>query len=109
MNFGTFYGWLKRLDAYFGLKPGRKVSSLVENFGARGKEESMPTLQNVCVSFLPPNTTSCVQLIDAGIITWVKCCYKHRLLLRISENLEVLEKSIYYVDVLTAIRLAEIE
>lgn len=66
-------------------------------------------MQNVRVEFLPPNTTSRVQPLDAGIIAWVKAKYKRRLLLRVFENLEALSKNVYSVDVLTAIRWTERE
>lgn len=50
------------------------------------------------------NTTSKVQLLDAGIIPCVKAKYKRRLLLRVFDNLDKGEKYIYNVDVLTAMR-----
>lgn len=99
-----FFAWLKRLDLYIGRTPGRKILLLLDNCSAHGKKEEMPPLHNVRVEFLPPNTTSMVQPMDAGIIAWVKAKYKRRLLFRVFENIEMGKKSIYNVDILTAIR-----
>ena len=75
-----FHGWLQRLDQYIGRTPGRKILLLLDDCSAHGKKESLPELQNVHVEFLPPNTTSKVQPLDAGIIAWVKKMYRRRLL-----------------------------
>lgn len=109
MNMQLFHAWLHRFDAYIGRTPGRKVLLLIDNCSAHGCKSSIPELQNVLVEFLPPNTTSKIQPLDAGIIAWVKAKYKRRLLLRVFENLESSKKSIYNVDVLTAIRWTEQE
>lgn len=55
MNWGICYGWLKRLNAYVGLKPERKMLLIIENCTAHGKAESMITLQNVRLCFPQPN------------------------------------------------------
>lgn len=99
-----FFAWLKRFDEYVARKPGRKILLLLDNCSAHGKEEDMPPLQNIRVIFLPPNTTSKIQPLDAGIIAWVKRRYRRRLLFRVFENIECGKKSIYNVDILTAIR-----
>lgn len=109
MNKELFFSWLGRLDRYIGATPGRKILLLLDNCSAHGKKEDLPNLQNVLVEFLPPNSTSKVQPLDAGIIAWVKAKYKRRLLLRVFENLEARSKRIYSVDVLTAMRWAERE
>lgn len=109
MNRQIFFNWLQRLDRYIGRTAGRKILLLIDNCSAHGKKEDLPFLQNVRVEFLPPNTTSKVQPLDAGIIAWVKRRYKRRLLLRVFENIEANAKSIYNVDVLTAIRWTERE
>lgn len=64
--------------------------------------DSLPPLRNVRVSILPPNTTSRVQPLDAGIITWVKANYNHRLLFRVFYNIGMGKKSIYNIDTPTA-------
>lgn len=99
-----FFEWLRRLDRYIGRETGRKILLLVDNCSAHGKHNTLPELSNVRVEFLPPNTTSKVQPLDAGIIAWVKNRYRRRLLMRVFDNIDMGRKSIYNVDVLTAMR-----
>ena len=56
------------------------------------------------VTFLPPNTTSKLQPLDAGVIAYVKAMYRRRLLFRVFDNIDAGRKSIYHVDILTAMR-----
>lgn len=86
MTSELFFNWLRRFDRTIGQDEGRKVLLLIDNFSAHGTPETMPTLQNVRVKFLPPNTTSKVQPVDAGIIAWLKAKYWHRSLFRVFEN-----------------------
>lgn len=99
-----FFAWLNRFDQYVARKPGRKILLLLDNCSAHGKAEDLPPLHNIRVIFLPPNTTSKVQPLDAGIIAWVKRRYRRRLLFRVFENIESGKNSIYNVDIITAIR-----
>lgn len=57
----------------------------------------------------PPNTTSKFQLLAAGIISWDKTKYRRRLLFRIFDNIDSDRKSIYNVDILTAVHWAVTE
>jgi len=82
-----FCEWLRRLDRYVGRTAGRKILLLIDNCSAHGKKETMPALRNVRVEFLPPNATSKVQTLDAGIIAWVKAKYRRRLLFSVFETL----------------------
>ena len=73
MNTSIFIPWLK----YFNLlMHGRRVLLLVDNVSSHLKS---PELQNVTVHYLPPNMTSAVQPLDAGIIRSFKSHYKKRL------------------------------
>lgn len=99
-----FFWWLERLDSYIRRIFGRKILLLVENCSTHGKKENFPPLQNVCVKFLPPDTTRKMQPLDAGIIAWVKTRYKRRVLFSVFENLDVEKKSINNVDILTDLR-----
>lgn len=101
-----FFAWLNRFDQYVARKPGRKILLLLDNCSAHGTIDNMPDLLNIRILFLPPNTTSKIQPLDAGIIAWVKRRYRRRLLFRVFENIESSKKSIYNVDILTAIRWA---
>lgn len=104
MTIDLFFAWLGRFYQYIALTPGRKITLLIDNCSAHGFEEKMPVFSNIRIEFLPPNAISMVQPLDAGIIAWVKRRYKRRLLFCIFENIEAGQKSIYNVDVLTAIR-----
>lgn len=104
MNAPLFFSWLQRLDQFIGRQEGRKILLLIDNCSAHGTADSLPPLRNVRVQFLPPNTTSRVQPLDAGIIAWVKAKYKRRLLFRVFDNIDMGKKSIYNVDILTAMR-----
>ena len=104
MNDEIFFEWLRRLDRYIDPETGRKILLFVDNCSAHGKHDMMPDLSNVRVEFLPPNKTSKVKPLDAGIIAWVKNKYRRRLLMRVFDNIDMGRKSIYNVDVLTAMR-----
>lgn len=97
------FGWLTRLDSYSRLTAGRKILLLVDDFFAHGKKKKFSPLQNIRVEFLPPSTASNMQPLDAGILDCVKAKYKHRMLFRDFENLDVGKKSIYNVGILTAL------
>ena len=77
---------------------------LVDNCTAHDNKESLPELQNVRVEYLSPKNTGKAQPLDVGIIAWVKSKYKRRILFCVFENIEMGRKSIYNVDILTAIR-----
>lgn len=66
-------------------------------------------MQKVRVESLPPNATSQVQPLDAGIIDWVKANYKRRLLLQDFANIDIERKSIYNLDVLSDTSWADME
>lgn len=99
-----FFAWLNRLDVYVGSTTGRKILLLIDNCSAHGRKDELPKLENVRVEFLPPNTTSKVQPLDAGIIAWVKSRFRRRLLFRVFDNIDAGKKSIYNIDILTAMR-----
>lgn len=86
-----------------------KVLLLVNNCFAHGKELIATNLHNVHVKVLPTKITRKVQLLDAGIIAWVKGQYRRRSLLCVFENLEANSEMLYIVDVLIAIRWTECE
>ncbi len=59
-----FTEWLKSLNWQMKLK-NRKIALFINNWMVHN---DMPTLGFVKVIFLPPNTTSKLQLLDQGII-----------------------------------------
>ena len=76
MNFSIFSGWLKRLAEYVAQTKGRKISLLIDNASSHGCIQNLPVLSNVEVIYLPKNTTSCLQPLDAGIIASLKKRYR---------------------------------
>lgn len=99
-----FFDWLRRLDNYVAHTRGRKILLLVDNCTAHGVSGGLPELEHVTVHFLPPNATSHIQPLDAGIIATLKAKYRRRVMFRIFDNIDVGAKSVYNVDVLTAMR-----
>lgn len=104
MNMDLFHEWLKRFDLYVGRSQCRKILLLIDSCSAHGTPKTLPSLHNVRIEFLPPNTTSEVQVLDAGKRAWLKATYKRRLLFRFLKNIDMGRKSIYIVEILTAIR-----
>src|SRR5438067_245371 len=72
----TLEKWLQEFDYQVGQKHGReRVLLLLDNCSSH-KTENL-TLSYVDVYFLPPNTTSKLQPMDAGIIMAFKKHYRH--------------------------------
>lgn len=63
-------------SSFIACKRGRNVFLIVNNSSSHRKVENIPKLENVNVSFLPPNTTLRLQPMDAGIISAVKRRYR---------------------------------
>ena len=61
-------------------------------------------LGSIRFELFPTNTTSQTQPLDGGIISWVKAMYLRRLLFRVFDNIDAERKSMYNVDIFTAIR-----
>ena len=73
-----FFEWLSSFDFYVGQTPDRRASLLIDNCGGNSHEEILPDLLHVCLLFLPKNTTSKLQPLDAGIIAAIKKEYGRR-------------------------------
>jgi len=76
MTLNIFAEWLQKLNAEMKLK-GRKILLLLDNAPVHSKE---PSLSNVELFFLPPNTSSLIQPLDQGIIKSCKDNYKRHLM-----------------------------
>lgn len=98
-----FLFWLCKFDQYIGRMPGGKFIIFINNCSAHRSSATLPDTKNVEIFFLHPNGTSSMQSLDAGMIAQVKNKYRRRLMLQIFENIDTGRKSIYNVDVLTAI------
>ena len=93
-----FSSYITRTD------PDRRVILLLDNCSAHGSEESLPPLDNVEGIYLPPNTTSKLQPLDAGIIASVKTRYRRYQYERALDCLDANESNIYKLDQLTAMK-----
>ena len=106
MTLLLFHDWIRGFDAYISRTPHRQVALLIENCSAHGTLENLPSLQPVSVFFLPPNTTSKMQPMDAGVIASVKLRYRTFKMEPAVDLIDETEqaKDVYKVDVLTAMR-----
>lgn len=78
-----FCDWLNAFDDDI-KRQGRKVIVVVDNCSAHPNDADRH-LQHVKLVFLPPNTTSCIQPCDMGIIRNMKAHYRRRVLEKITE------------------------
>lgn len=104
MTSALFFEWLGRFDCFIRQTPGRKVLLLLDNFSGHGKDGFLPELYSVVVKFLPANTTSRLQPMDAGIICSLKRRYRSVQYNRALDALENDEENIYRIDQLTAMK-----
>ena len=78
MTSPLFQSWVRKLDRRM-LIEGRKIALLVDNCSAH---PVLDELDNIELIFLPPNTTSVLQPMDAGIIKNLKFHYRKYLAAR---------------------------
>ena len=67
MDGTLFEEWLRELDRKFDMQ-GRKIVLVVDNCPAH---PDVSGLKAINLQFLPPNTTSCTQPMDQGVIRYV--------------------------------------
>lgn len=104
MTSSLFFDWLLRFDARIGRTPGRHVALLIDSCSAHGTAETVPSLDNIDIIFMPPNTTTNEQPCNAGIISTVKIRYRSFQLDRALDLVDESARDIYKVEVLTAMR-----
>ena len=76
MNHLIFTSWLKDFNNKMFLN-GRKVLLIVDNADGHSiNKDNLDQLKNVRLEFLPPNVTSVLQPLDAGIIKSFKTKYR---------------------------------
>ena len=63
--------WVREQDRKFALE-GRKVALVIDNCTTHPNIENIKLIK---LYFLPPNTTSCLQPMDQGVIRSLKCKY----------------------------------
>lgn len=96
MKSDVFGKWLSDLDKQM-KKKKKKILMFVDNCSAHG---DIPTLKNVKVQFLPPNTTSKLQPLDQGIIKNFKVLYRKEVVRQYLRDIE--EKNPTTINVLNA-------
>ena len=69
-----FADWLNKLNKSMKIS-NRNILLLIDNAGGHNVNSDL-NLSNIKIVYLPPNTTSKLQPLDAGIITIFKCNYK---------------------------------
>lgn len=108
MTGSIFTIWLSSLDRYAGQTPGRKILLLLDNFSGHGTpQEPLTELHNITIQFLPANTTSRMQPLDAGIIAAFKKHYRARQYGQALLEAELGSTDIYKMDILMAMRLCQ--
>lgn len=105
MNSVLFYNWLVRFDDYTGGARNWHVALLTDSWSILGKSETIPALQNVEVVFLPPNTTSKVEPVNAGVVASVKTRYCSAQMERVVDSIDEDIRNIYKVDILSPMRI----
>ncbi|XP_060596158.1 tigger transposable element-derived protein 6-like [Ruditapes philippinarum] len=78
MNSHVFKTWINELNSEM-RRQGRRIFLMLDNASSHGKADDY-NISNVCVKFLPANTTSHLQPLDQGIIRTFKAHYRRYLL-----------------------------
>ena len=76
MTRNTFNEWLSSFDFYIGKNAGRCAVLLNDNASCHGNVSTLPDLRKTKVLFLPKNTTSHIQAMDAGVTACIKGRYR---------------------------------
>lgn len=86
----TFVAWFKEVFLpHIRRRTNKKVLLILDNCGPHGTEiEQLDNRKQIKIAFLPPNCTSVHQPMDAGVISWVKRRYRHKMLAKMIENYE---------------------
>ena len=79
MNNKVFSDWINNVDVDM-RNQKRKILLMLDNASSHGQEDDYSHLTHVKVKFLPANTTSHLQPLDAGIIRTFKAYYRQLML-----------------------------
>lgn len=104
----SFLFWLGRLSRYIARTKERHIPFIIYNCFDHGYKALMPDFENVEV-FFRPNNTSRRQLLDAGTIAQVKGKCRSHMMLKVFDNIDAGNKSIYNIENITAMRWASEE
>jgi len=103
MTSKLFHDWLLELDKMM-ISQKRKILLFIDNCPAHNDTSN---LQNITVEFFPPNTTSKLQPLDAGIICNFKVHYRSLVVKKLIQNIDSEESSGLKITVLDAMRMAD--
>ena len=100
MDSELFGEWAREQDKKFALE-GRKVTLVINNCIAHLNIEN---LKSITIYILPPNTTSCLQPMDQGVIRLLKCKYRTRIIKRIINAIDN-GKQMLSISILEAMKM----
>ena len=101
MTTELFHEWLRKIDGRF-RREKKKIALIIDNAPCHPAPKQ--ALSNITIFFLPPNTTSCTQPMDQGIIKNLKHRYRRRVIEELLKEMEKGQKT--RVNVLTAMHFA---
>ena len=104
MTSALFFEWLIRFNSFIRGTIKERELSRIDNCSAHGRISTLPEIDHVEVVFLPPNTISKLQPLDAGIIASLKANYRRRQLERAVDLIDINGKDLYSVEQLMAMR-----
>jgi hypothetical protein len=103
MTVSIFQEWIKIFDKIIRLEnPDRKVLLLLDNVGSH--KLNGVQLKNTELLFLPPNSTTRIQPLDAGIISSFKAKYKQKFIRYLLQQIETNPLDQKKLDLLSAIK-----
>ena len=105
MTTELFVSWLYRFSSFVPKSnPQKRMILLLGNCSAHGSTESLPNLCNADYQFLPTNTMSRLQPLDAGIIAALKARFREKQYDHEIDCIDAGAAEIYKTDQLTAVR-----
>ena len=91
MTCENFHLWLTKFDKRMSLE-NRNVLLFVDNAAGHNADNLIGKLSNVTVQFSPPNTTSFLHSMDAGIIRNLKLNYRKIFISSLIDSVEATKK-----------------
>ena len=85
MTIQIFRDWLLEFDEYISHFRERRLSLTIDNASCNKKTSEQIELKKIKIDYLPPNTTSLTQPIDADIIVSMNCRSRRKKVLQALE------------------------
>ena len=102
MTSDIFTDWLLEFGDYISQFRERRVALVIDNASCHKKCTEQTKFRNIEIVYLPPNTTSLTQPMDAGVIASMRRRFKRK---QVSQALKVIEENEnnkYRIDLYTA-------